>query len=77
MNDNIKILKNLISEVLIEKGGESIDSLEPSDNLRDKFGMDSFDLALLTVKIEDIFGVDVFSDGIVYSVSDILKKLEK
>lgn len=74
---NIKTLQDLISEILIEKGGQSIDKLSLSDNLRDKYGLDSFDLALLTVKIENIYGIDVFSDGIVYTVSDILNKIEK
>jgi acyl carrier protein len=77
MNDNKIILKNLISEILIEKGGEAIVELKLTDNLRDNYGMDSFDLALLTVKIENIYDIDIFCDGIVYTVSDILNKIDK
>ena len=36
---------------------------------------DSFDLALLTAKIEDEFDVDVFEDGVVITVGEIMDKL--
>ena len=38
-------------------------------------GLDSIMLAQLTVEIEDEFGVDIFENSIVSSVSEILEKL--
>jgi acyl carrier protein len=40
-------------------------------------GFDSFDLAELTVHIEDAFNVDVFENGIVNTVEEILEILKK
>jgi acyl carrier protein len=37
--------------------------------------MDSMNLAYLTVLIEDEYGVDIFADGLVSKVSDILNRL--
>jgi len=39
--------------------------------------LDSLDLAELTVRLEEEFGVDVFEDGIVETVEEILTKLSK
>lgn len=38
---------------------------------------DSPDLAELTTEIEADFGVDIFEDGIVFKISDILEKISK
>lgn len=48
-----------------------------SARLREDFGFDSFDLAELTVRIEDEFSVDVFGDGIVETVGELCAKIEK
>lgn len=39
------------------------------------FQLTSFDLAELTVKIEDEYDVDIFEDGVVNTLGEILKKL--
>jgi acyl carrier protein len=44
--------------------------------LTNDLGFDSFNLAQLTVNIESEFGVDIFENGVVYTVGDILKKVE-
>jgi acyl carrier protein len=46
-----------------------------SMNLKDDLGFDSFMLAELTVEIEEETGVDIFKDGMVFTIEDILKKL--
>ncbi|MGI6794791.1 phosphopantetheine-binding protein, partial [Bacteroides sp. KG68] len=46
------------------------------DNLRDDLGLTSFDLAELTVKLEDEFDIDIFEDGLVNTIGEIYKKLE-
>ena len=43
--------------------------------LREDLNLDSFDLAELTVKIEDEFDIDIFEEGLVLTVGEILNKL--
>lgn len=50
--------------------------LANADIKRDS-GFDSPDLAELTARIEADFGVDIFEDGIVFKISDILEKISK
>ena len=69
-------LKEIINEVLEGKGGNTVSSISDTDKLRDDIGLDSFDLAELTVRIEESFDVDVFSDGIIETVSEILEKID-
>lgn len=61
------IKKNKFEEVVLE--------LKPEQKLREDLNFDSFDLAELTVKIEEEFGVDIFEDGLVNSVNEIYSKL--
>ena len=44
---------------------------------REDIGFDSFNLAQLTVMIEDEFDVDVFEDGFVETVGEIIIKIKK
>lgn len=55
---------------------EEISCYSADSLLREDFGLDSFDLAELTVNIEDAFGVDVFEDGVVGTLGELCKKLE-
>ena len=69
----------IINEICGEKdyikvNSASIDFI--SLNLRNDIGFDSFDLAQLTVMIEDEFDVDIFEDGIVQTVGEIIAKIE-
>ena len=45
--------------------------------MRDDLGLTSFDLAELTVHIEDEFDIDIFEDGLVSTVGEIYTKLDK
>jgi acyl carrier protein len=65
-----------IKEMYFNKGKEFNRPISNEDNLRDDIGLDSFDLAELTVRIESDFGVDVFEDGIVNTIEEIIKKIE-
>ena len=69
-------LSRLVSEILKNKGAPADALLEKSMKLRDDLGFDSFDLAELTVHIEQEFGVDVFEDGLVDTIGDICAKLK-
>lgn len=70
-----KILK-IINKVLENRASEKLTFLSPEMNLRNDIGLDSLDLAELTVRIEAEFGVDIFEDGIINTVGEIFKKLD-
>jgi acyl carrier protein len=69
-----KSLLEIINEVLSETNNK-IDNISPDMDLRNDLGMDSMNLAYLTVLIEDEYGIDIFADGLVSKISDILNKL--
>lgn len=69
-----KILK-IINTVLDNRTKEKLTSINPDMHLRNDIGFDSFDLAELTVRIEAEYDVDIFEDGIVNTVGEILEKL--
>lgn len=71
-----KVLE-IINEIRAVKGLELLREIHEGDNLRDDLGLTSFDLAELTVKIEDAFDIDIFEDGLVNTVSEIYAKLKK
>jgi acyl carrier protein len=67
----------IINTVLKNRGKALITTISENSNLRNDIGFDSLDLAELTVRIEAEFDVDVFEDGIVNTIGEILKKIEK
>jgi len=67
-------LLEIINEVLSESDTK-IEFISTDMDLRNDLGMDSMNLAYLTVLIEDEYGVDIFADGLVSKVSDILNRL--
>jgi acyl carrier protein len=69
-----KSLLEIVNIVLSEKQVQ-LEVLNSDTDLRLDLGMDSMELALLTVLIEDEYGVDIFQDGLISNVSDILKKI--
>ncbi|MBC35366.1 MAG: acyl carrier protein [Bacteroidetes bacterium] len=73
---NLESIKTIINTVLQNRGKQEVESISESTELRDDVGFDSLDLAELTVRIEAEFDVDVFEDGIVNTVGDILAKLK-
>lgn len=76
----MKKLENIINEICEEKGLKLVNFNlnDPKKlKLREDIGMDSFDLAQLTVMIEDEYDVDVFEDGIVSNVGEIIQKIKQ
>jgi acyl carrier protein len=67
-------LLEIINEVLSESDTK-VEAISTDMDLRNDLGMDSMNLAYLTVLIEDEYGIDIFADGLVSKVSDILNKL--
>jgi acyl carrier protein len=66
----------IINTVLTNRGKSNIKALNNDSSLRSDIGFDSLDLAELTVRIEAEYDIDIFEDGLVNTVGEILKKLE-
>jgi len=73
----IKILLNIVNTVRENKGLAVLGSIKSPDDLRSDLGLDSLDLAELTVRIEKETGIDVFADSFVNTIGEILEKIEK
>lgn len=69
----IEIILNILKENDIKIKDEQIND---STLLINDLGLDSFNLAQLTVEIESEFGVDIFEDGVISNVGDILNQLK-
>lgn len=66
---------SIINEIRKAKNLAILEKLNVEDNLRNNLEFTSFDLAELTVKIEDEFDVDTFEDGLVNTIGEIYAKL--
>lgn len=64
-------LLDVVNAILSGKGKQTLNDLDSALNLRNDLGFDSFDLAELTVRIEDIYDVDIFKDGVVSTIGEI------
>ena len=71
-----KVLE-IINDIRASKELAPVDNLNENGNLRTDLGLTSFDLAELTVKIEDEFDIDIFEDGLVNTVGEVFSKLQK
>ena len=69
----LEIIKNILTENDIEI---SVEEINDSTILTDDLGLDSFNLAQLTVEIESEFGVDIFENGVILTVGDIFNQLK-
>ncbi|MBB6454547.1 acyl carrier protein [Salirhabdus euzebyi] len=72
----INKVANIINEMLEETGQDKVENFDPSMSLRDELNLDSLMLAELTVRLEDEFGVDIFEDGVVRTLGEVIAKLE-
>ena len=72
----METLKTIFNTILINRGKQEITEITETSSLRNDIGFDSLDLAELTVRIEAEYDVDIFEDGVVNTVGEILKKLE-
>lgn len=68
---------SIINDIRKSKNLGILESLKESDNLRDDLNLTSFDLAELTVRIEDEFGVDIFEEGLISTIGEIYERLRK
>lgn len=72
----MKQLIEIINIVLDNRGKLQVDSITESSTLRNDCGLDSLDLAELTVRIEAEYDIDIFEDGSVTTIGDILEKIK-
>ena len=68
----IEIILNLLEENEIKN---TVNEINESTSLTNDLGLDSFNLAQLTVEIESEFGVDIFENGVISNVGDILNQI--
>ena len=69
-------LVSIFNNILKKKNKTQMNHLDPKLSLRDDLGFDSLDLAELTVRIEDQFGIDIFEDGFVTRIDEIIEKIK-
>lgn len=67
---------DILNGIVLAKGNKIDFDINSDTKLREDLNLTSFDLAELTVKIEDEFDIDIFEDGLVSTVGEIFAKLE-
>lgn len=71
-----KILE-IVNTVLANNDLPLIETLDRGFDLRNDLLLDSINLAELTVRIEDEFGIDVFEDGLIFTIGELMDKINK
>ena len=69
-------LLSIINTILENAGNPTLTELKPEMDIRNDLNFDSLNLAELTVRIESEFNVDIFEDGLVFTIGEILAKLK-
>lgn len=67
----------IINLIRASKNLPLLQTIKESTRLREDLEMTSFDMAELTVRIEDVYGIDIFEDGLVNSIGEVYAKLQK
>ena len=70
-----KIILKCINEVLSSNSIKPLDKITNNLNLQKDIGLDSLDLAELTVRIESVTGVDIFENRIVTTIKEIKEQI--
>jgi acyl carrier protein len=71
------IVFEIVNSIASENSKTTVSKFNINLNLREDFGLDSMDLAELTVRIEDKFDIDIFEDGLVSTIQEIVDILSK
>ena len=75
--DKLQSIVTIINTIHKNRGRCEIDSICENSRFREDIGFDSLDLAELTVRIEAEFDIDIFEDGIVSTVKEVLDKIRR
>lgn len=70
------LVLELVNRIRRSRGMECIICPDVLADLRGDLQLDSLDLAELTVRIQDKFGVDVFAVGVVRTWGELLQRVE-
>ena len=65
----------IINSIQSNRGRDAVKALTRETSLRADLGFDSLDLAELTVKVEAEWDIDIFEDGVVSTIGEILDKI--
>jgi acyl carrier protein len=68
-------LYQIVNHILIKRKSSPLSSFEHNMSLRNDIGFDSLELAELTVRLENEFNIDIFEDGLVDNIGDVLRRL--
>ena len=68
-------LLGIINQVLDKQNARQLTNLDGELSLRDDLGFDSLMLAELTVKLEVIYDVDIFENGPVDKIQQVINSL--
>ena len=77
MADKMQSVIDIINDIRDDKDEAPLTEITEATSLRDDAGLDSLDLAALTARLDAKFGVDIFADGIVGTVGEVMEKLGK
>ena len=66
---------NIINLIQLKENRKALDKFDKNIRLRGDLGFDSLSLAELTVRIENEFGLDIFADGIVDTLGEMIAKI--
>lgn len=73
----LESLKEIVNIVLANANKPTTATLEGGMSLREDLGMTSLDLAEFTVRVEDAYGVDIFKQGVVDRVDEVLGRIQQ
>ena len=69
-------LLEVINTILENNNEQQLNELSVDMDIRKDLGLDSFALAELTVRLESEFNIDIFEDGLVFTIGEIIDKLK-
>ena len=75
MKEKKEMVFKIINDIREEKDENALHGITEATSLRKDAGFDSIDLAVLTARIDAECGIDIFADGIVDTVGEVLEKL--
>lgn len=68
-------IAKIINDIREKNGLDPILNIQKNDDLQSILGLTSMDLAELTAIIEDKYDIDIFENGFVRTIDDILKQI--
>ncbi len=68
-------LRTIVEELLMESGKKMSASFGNDTRLREDLGLNSLELAILTVRIEAVYQVDVFEQGLVTTLGEVAERI--